>query len=137
MKYGEKRSRDAWTFRYLFPMHVYGTQILCTKRARLDRFRDYAKIICMTMKYNRLLDSLTGRPKKCTPALKNRAMGKSSILDRNARDIAVDRSLQRIQFPLLIEQNLTSFSSSNPLVTIKFYFIDVKYTVCNIIYNNK
>lgn len=64
-------------------------------------------------------------------------MGKSSILDRNARDIAVDRSLQRIQFPLLIEQNLTSFSSSNPLVTIKFYFIDVKYTVRNIVYNNK
>lgn len=44
---------------------------LRTKRARLDRFRDYAKIICMTMKYDRLLDSLAGRPKKCTPALKN------------------------------------------------------------------
>lgn len=70
-------------------------------------------------------------------ASSEKPMGKSSILDRNARDIAVDRSLQRIQFPLLIEQNLTSFSSCNPLVTIKFYFIDVKYTVRNIVYNNK
>lgn len=76
---------------------------LCTKRARLDRFRDYAKIICMTMKYGRLLDSLAGRPKKCTPALKNRWEIEHSGR-RNARDTAVNRSLQ-IQFPLLTTQN--------------------------------
>lgn len=76
---------------------------LCTKRARLDRFRDYAKIICMTMKYGRLLDSLAGRPKKCTPALKNRWEIEHSGR-RNARDTAVNRSLQ-IQFPLLTTRN--------------------------------
>lgn len=79
---------------------------LRTKRARLDRFRDYAKIICMTMKYDRLF---SWSPEKMH-ASSEKPMGNRAFWTETRVTSLVNRSLQ-IQFPLLTRQNLWTFSS--------------------------